>query len=141
MRRRFLSIAPEHLGERIRTGRHVTVLDVRTRSEYGDGHMQGALSLPLDELTRDDVIGLTGDSRIGTQHTLYLTCHSGGRALRAAEKLHDEGLDNLVLVKGGTEGWRQAGMPMGQPDDGVFAKVLGRLPRLVGARTAARAPV
>ena len=37
MKTRFLSIAPEHLRKRIRTGRHVTVLDVRSRSEYEEG--------------------------------------------------------------------------------------------------------
>lgn len=140
MKTRFLSIAPEHLRERIRTGRHVTVLDVRSRSEYEEGHMHGALSLPLDDLSRDNVIGLTGNPAIGTQHPLYLTCHLGGRAFRAAEALRNQGLDNLVLVRGGTEGWRQAGLPMGRPDGGVLSKLFGQLPWQAGARASTQAP-
>ena len=139
MKARFLSITPEHLQERIRTGRHVTVLDVRTRSEYDEGHMRGALSMPLDELQRDGLIDLTGDPTIGTHHTLYLTCHSGGRALRAAEKLHTEGMDNLVLVRGGTEGWHRAGLPMGRSQGG-FSRLLENLPWQSGARVNGEAP-
>ena len=112
MSNRFFSIAPERLHQRMQTGQPVTLLDVRTAAEYGSGHVPGALSVPLDELNSADIADLTAIPDIGTGQPLYVTCQSGLRAQEAAEKLHRAGLDNLVLLQGGTEAWEKSALPM-----------------------------
>ena len=44
--------------------------------------------------------------------TVYVTCYSGARAQRAAERLTATGHGNITLIEGGTQAWEQAGLPM-----------------------------
>ena len=81
------------------------VLDVREPEEYAHGHLPGALNVPqaelasrLDELPRD--------------RALLTICQGGFRSLRAAQFLTQMGFDNVISIKGGTEGWRAAGGPL-----------------------------
>lgn len=80
----------------------LTVLDVRTRHEFDglagahcdprQGHIPGALSLPLDSLLRcrsaDEVRALVGLPE-GAEIVAY--CHSGSRSAFAAQLLREVG--------------------------------------------------
>ena len=59
------------------------VLDVRTREEYGEGHIEGAFNIPYDEI--NDLIDLDKDA------VLFVYCKSGKRSKIAAEKLLELG--------------------------------------------------
>ncbi|WP_426504481.1 rhodanese-like domain-containing protein [Dactylosporangium sp. McL0621] len=72
----------------------VAVLDVRSPSEYTDGHVPGAVNVPLVEL----------DAVAGTD--VVTVCHSGGRSL-AARLLAAAGA-RVQSLAGGTEAWRHA---------------------------------
>ncbi len=87
------------------------LIDVRSRAEFDDGHAMGARSIPLDELTRDS---LTSDLSIDNidDHSFYLICQGGHRAKQAVEKLAEQGVSNLFVVKGGTDAWNQSNLPM-----------------------------
>ncbi|MDJ0834819.1 MAG: rhodanese-like domain-containing protein [Gammaproteobacteria bacterium] len=89
----------------------VHLIDVRTRAEFDDGHAKGAQSIPLDELNRDS---LNTDLNLDSidDHSFYLICQGGHRAKLAAEKLSEQGVSNLVVVKGGTDAWNQSNLPM-----------------------------
>lgn len=80
-----------------------TVLDVRNPDEYGEGHVAGAILIPLDELGERRAEIPDGDP-------LYVICAVGGRSLRAAEALVAAGYP-AVSVSGGTFGWIAAGRP------------------------------
>ena len=47
---------------------------------------------------------------------VYLICQGGFRSLRAAQFLRQQGFEDVVSVKGGTEAWRAAGKPLAQGD-------------------------
>lgn len=79
----------------------VTVIDVREPDEYTEGHVPGAVPIPLDEVP-DRVDEVPDD------HTVYMICARGGRSMRAAEHLAEQGRD-VVNVAGGTMGWVDAG--------------------------------
>lgn len=60
------------------------VVDVRTEAEYAEGHIRGAVCLPLQRITdRVNVAKALPDR--GQEILLY--CHSGRRARIAADKL------------------------------------------------------
>lgn len=87
-------------------GRHaegVPVIDVREPDEYAEGHVPGAVLIPLGEVP-------DRAAEVPTGPTVYLICAKGGRSLRAAEHLAGEGRD-VVNVAGGTTGWIDAGFP------------------------------
>jgi len=75
---------------------HLVVIDVRQEAEYADGHVRGALNIPLQELT--DPGSMAG---IEDQHNLYLHCASGYRSVIAASLLKRQGIHNLRNVLGG----------------------------------------
>lgn len=81
-----------------------TVVDVRNLDEYEAGHVPGARLVPLPEVAdRRAEIPASGE--------VLVICKSGGRSLRAAELLREQGVD-AVNVAGGTMAWIEAGHPV-----------------------------
>ena len=85
-----------------------TLLDVRTPAEFREIHASGAQLVPLDMLSRQAVETVRG----ANSGPLYVLCASGIRATKAAEKLRRDGLDEVVVVEGGTNAWVAAGLPV-----------------------------
>lgn len=81
-----------------------TLLDVRNPDEYEERHIPGAILIPLGEL---------GDrlEEVPKASPLYVVCARGGRSLRAAQALADEGFE-VLSVAGGTIGWADSGRPV-----------------------------
>ena len=59
------------------------IIDVRTREEYGEGHIEGSFNIPYDEI--NDLIDIDKDA------VLFVYCKSGKRSKIAAEKLLELG--------------------------------------------------
>lgn len=76
------------------------VLDVREEEEYITGHAEGALLLPLDEITRDTCEVLIPDKAI----PVVVYCRTGARSALAAEKLEKYGYTDVYDL-GGLLGW------------------------------------
>jgi rhodanese-related sulfurtransferase len=87
----------------------LTLIDVRTPVEYAEVHVPEARSVPLDQF---DPRNLLASGQISKDGPVYLLCRSGARASKAAEKFVKEGLDNAVVVEGGTLAWIEAGLPV-----------------------------
>ncbi len=75
---------------------HLVVLDVRQETEFGDGHVRGAINIPLHELTDPGSMANFTD-----QHNLYVHCGSGYRSVTAASLMKRQGIHNLRNVLGG----------------------------------------
>jgi hydroxyacylglutathione hydrolase len=87
------------------------LLDVREPEEYAHGHVLGALNLPQANLA-------TQLGEVPRDRPVYLICQGGFRSLRAAQFLRQQGFEDVVSVKGGTEAWRAAGRSLAQGDAG-----------------------
>lgn len=105
------SIEARALREAAESGLPVKLIDVRSQQEFANGHAEGAISMPLDSIKPDHIIAAFGKGA-GTTDPVYLMCTSGIRAEQAARKLENLGLNNLVLVDGGTQSWESGGLPM-----------------------------
>jgi hydroxyacylglutathione hydrolase len=80
----------------------VTVLDVRNRSEWDEGHIPGARHVPLAELTaRLDELRDAGP--------IAVHCQGGSRSAVAASVLAAAGVSDVTNVEGGYAAWVQAG--------------------------------
>ncbi len=94
------------LAERLRRGDKLQVIDVRSRAEWDDGHIAGAVHVMGGELEkRLDEIPRNGDR-------LAIVCGSGYRSTVAASVLERHGIRGAYSLAGGMTGWRQAGLPM-----------------------------
>ncbi len=85
----------------------VVVLDVRTASEYAEGHIGRAVNIDyhLGNFVELVQAALPVDKKIAVY------CRSGRRSAGAAGKLADKGY-KLVNLKGGIIAWKEADMPI-----------------------------
>jgi len=86
----------------------VPVVDVRTPHEYSQGHVPGALLIPVDSvLSRIDALP--------KEKKLIFICGVGQRSALACEMAAAMGVSEtakLYNVEGGTEAWIKQGFPV-----------------------------
>jgi len=88
-------------------GGGLAVLDVRERSEWFGGHIEGARHLSYKQLT-----ARLAELQLTPEAPLAVVCHSGARSSMAASLLARHGFRALMNVTGGMVAWREAGLPM-----------------------------
>lgn len=85
------------------------VIDVRTIEEFAEGHVPGAINIPLASVP--DNLAAFGDK----QTPIVMYCRSGRRAAEALEILSNAGFNNLYHLDGDIIGWEEAGNAMEFP--------------------------
>lgn len=87
----FDAVRAEHPG--------TLLLDVRTRNEYVQGHIDGSTLVPLDQLSAS----LTQLAAV--EAPIIVICHSGARASTAATALRRSGKSDVHVLGGGVSSW------------------------------------
>jgi len=95
-----------------------TVLDVRTPVEFQGLHVARAYNIPLSSLN-PKLLATAG--RISQIQPIYLLCQSGRRAKLAAQQFTRDGFENTVVVEGGTQAWKEAGLPVERGETEVIS--------------------
>ncbi|MCB9758752.1 MAG: rhodanese-like domain-containing protein [Alphaproteobacteria bacterium] len=85
------------------------VLDVRTPGEFADGHVPGAVNIPVGDLE-----GRLSELDAQKDASFAVICASGRRSAKATELLHANGWAGAMNVPGGTSAWIEAGNPVEQ---------------------------
>jgi rhodanese-related sulfurtransferase/cbb3-type cytochrome oxidase subunit 3 len=86
---------------------NLIILDVRTQSEYDEGHLENAVLIPLTELeSRIDEILPYKDTEI------IVYCKVGGRSAQASSILDSNNFTKVFNVQGGITAWESAGYPI-----------------------------
>jgi rhodanese-related sulfurtransferase len=98
----------DDLRQRLDAGASVALIDVREPDEFNapPGHLPGAINIPLPELPGRvaEVVALA--------RPVVLVCKTDRRSARAAETLLAAGLHDVAVLRGGTDGWHQQGLPL-----------------------------
>jgi rhodanese-related sulfurtransferase len=80
------------------------VVDVRTASEYAEGHIEKATNIDVLQADfRDKVASLDKDKPI------MVYCKVGGRSAKAAGILKEMGFKDVTDLEGGFTAWKEAG--------------------------------
>lgn len=90
----------QHLHAAVDRGAAPLIVDVRTTREWDGGHIEGAMHIPLGELS-------TRSSEIPRTRPVATICEAGYRSALAASLLARSGLDDVTTVTGGMAAWRQ----------------------------------
>src|SRR5690349_13352608 len=86
-----------------------TLLDVREKDEFRDGHLDGAVSLPRGFLE------MRVEETVPDKSTPIIAyCAGGTRSLIAARTLKEMGYTDVVSMTGGFTAWKNAGKPFTQ---------------------------
>jgi rhodanese-related sulfurtransferase len=96
------------------------VVDVREPEEFADGHIPGAVNIPLSRFeveadTHPFAVEREGETHSSRERLVVLYCLSGGRSARAAAALHRRGFANPVSLAGGILAWAGDGHPVAVP--------------------------
>lgn len=75
------------------------LIDVRSRQEYDEGHLNGAISMPVYEIARKITKIITN------RETLIICyCQVGNRSKKAVKILDNLCYTNVYMIKGGLDG-------------------------------------
>ena len=78
----------------------VIILDVRTPSEYQEGHIKGAKLINISAPTFESQIDELDKSK-----KYYVYCRSGGRSSSAASFMIEKGFEQVYNLQGGIIAW------------------------------------
>ncbi len=83
------------------------IIDLRTAESYARGHIVNARNVPMDEL----------DARLEKLSALkskpvLTVCDMGMSSTKALNTLQQAGFESVYSLKGGMNGWSQAGLPV-----------------------------
>ncbi|OGW41629.1 MAG: hypothetical protein A2010_14910 [Nitrospirae bacterium GWD2_57_9] len=90
-------ITPRELDQK----KGMLLLDVRSTGEYEQGHIPGAVHVPMAEIG-DKVKKLKKDKEV------VVYCRSGNQSIWAIKRLMGMGYKNLYNLKGGYNAWKRA---------------------------------
>ncbi len=106
----FEDLSPADVVERLAGSVEAPViLDVRTPGEFvgRDGHIEGALLVPLDQLEET-----LPRLRLLADREVIVVCHSGNRSSVASRMLCGAGFTQVANLDGGMSRWRRSGLPV-----------------------------
>jgi len=100
-------ISAESVHEAMAAKKDFVLLDVRTPGEFSRGKLDGAVSMPLDEL-ETKILDILPDKG----KTVYVYCLSGSRSMIAVGIMMGLGYMNVFDLENGLLAWRAKGYPM-----------------------------
>jgi len=99
-------LSPDGYNEQFGGGQTHVLIDVRTPEEFASGHIQGAIDIPVEELS--DRL-----SEVPHDIPIVVYCRTGNRSATAAQILVKAGYVPVYDL-GGIQSWIAAGYPVTQ---------------------------
>lgn len=111
--------AAKELHEMRRQGKKMLVIDVRSAKEYAEGHVPGAMNIPLEELSKK-----IAETKLPKDIPLVTVCEHGGRSSRAVGELQKLSFKTSSFCKFDSwkkEGYKiEKGSPQSEPTPRVY---------------------
>lgn len=95
----YLQISTEEAKSLMESEENYIILDVRTKEEYEEKHIPGAVLIPNETIGEEEIPQLPDKDQM-----ILVYCRSGNRSKQAAEKLVALGYTNVVEF-GGINDW------------------------------------
>ncbi len=102
----IVEVTPQDLQRLLEAGEEVTIIDIRERDEFAQGHLPGAVFIPRGflELQIEQV-------EFDRSNPIVLYCAGGVRSALAARNLKEMGYENVQSLIGGFNAWKNAELP------------------------------
>lgn len=96
----YIQISSDAAAKMMETEKDYVILDVRTASEYVDGHIPKSINIANELISEETTKDLLKDK----DKLIMVYCRSGNRSKQASEKLVELGYTNVVEF-GGVNTW------------------------------------
>lgn len=96
------------LASRLQAGDDIALIDIRSDAEVAQGMIPGSehLAMHLIPLRQQD---------LPRDKDIVLYCRSGARSYHACNFLRQQGIDNVLNLRGGIIGWARQGLEIAAP--------------------------
>lgn len=91
----YQQVSMQEATKLMETNDQYIILDVRTPSEYTDGHIPNAINIPNEIITDQELTQLPDKNQM-----IFIYCRSGNRSKQASRKLADLGYTNIIEFGG-----------------------------------------
>lgn len=93
-------ISPREVARMMTDGEDVILIDCRTHEEHETARIDGAMLVPLQELS----VRL-GELRQYEERPIVVHCHKGKRSMTVTAVLRELGFENVRSMSGGIDRW------------------------------------
>jgi phage shock protein E len=100
-----IDLSPSELRARLGDSSALVAIDVRTPEEFAEGHVPGAINIPVDQIVERI-------SEVRAPHGMALYCKLGPRSRRGEAALLAAGYGPLFHLDGGFMAWQAQGLPV-----------------------------
>ena len=84
----------------------LTIVDIRDRATFNEGHITGAISIPESELVS------RVQRSLELSRDIYVCAGLDDEAVAAAQALRTAGYQRVSVIRGGAAAWKAAGFPI-----------------------------
>ena len=95
----YTSISQSEAKKMMKEEKDYIILDVRTKEEYAEGYIEGAINVPLNEIESTNKLK-------DKDQIIFVYCRSGNRSKQASEILANLGYTNIYEI-GGLNTWEE----------------------------------
>ena len=81
------------------------ILDVSSEEEYAQGHLKGAVNIPISDLPRRI-------DELDVNSPVLVYCRTGRRSAQACSALVERGFTRVYNMEGGLVAWMSSGYPV-----------------------------
>ncbi len=86
------------------------LIDVRSQTEYTQGHIPNAINIPIQGLYENaEVVVKQVQEIVKNYEVFYVVCLSDRRSYMACMRLNDYDISHGCYIEGGTSAWISAG--------------------------------
>lgn len=99
------TISTQELEQKMENDEDFVLVDVLSEDHFEDGHIPGAVNIPLDK------VALEAKQRFDQDQEIVVYCKDTDcqASPKAADKLEALGFENVLDYEVGLKGWREAG--------------------------------
>lgn len=101
-------LIPQEFSAKMLNTAGATILDVRTPSEFKDGHLPQSINIDWNSEGFNKNVQVLDKTK-----PVFVYCHSGRRSEAAAKYMRKEGFLQVYELAGGIDAWMTEDMPLG----------------------------
>jgi rhodanese-related sulfurtransferase len=94
-------ISPREVAELQKSGKPISLIDVREPNEWAISRIEGASLVPMNTVPAN-LQSLEGQA---DESALIVYCHHGVRSLQVVAWLREKGIENCLSMAGGIDRW------------------------------------